>query len=162
MNNLLKIGQLAKNCNLSVEAIRYYESEQLLSPKQRSPGGYRLYDSSEVHRLNFILHAKKVGFSLQEIKNLLSLRTNKDSHTCEEVKDYTGSKINEIEQKINDLQKMKSALDSLYHACCGGNESAINCTILNSLDNPEFFSQSKIQQANSVAQNDTKAQELPQ
>lgn len=144
MNKSLKIGQLAKQSGISIEALRYYEAEGLLVPQERSSNGYRLFGADDVHRLNFILHAKKVGFSLQEIKRLLSLRSDRDQHTCEEVKQYTGTKITEIESKITDLLKMKQALDGLYNACCGGNESASNCTILNSLDNPNYFSQSNI------------------
>jgi len=140
MNRSLKIGQLAKQNNISVETLRYYEFEGLLAPQQRSLNGYRLYNDDDKNRLNFILHAKKVGFSLQEIKRLLSLRADKDHHTCEEVKNYTGSKITEIESKIDDLLRMKSALSNLYHACCGGTESAANCTILSSLDSTELFS----------------------
>jgi len=136
---LLRIGELAKRSIVSVESLRYYESEQLLVPEARSSAGYRLYSSSDEQKLSFILHAKKVGFSLQEIKTLLSLRAAKNSHTCEEVKSYTGAKVDEIDHKINDLKKMKQALENLYSACCGGQESAENCTILNSLDDPDLF-----------------------
>ena len=139
MNNLIKIGELAKRTQISVEAIRFYQTEDLLIPKQRSVSGYRLYAIEDEQKLQFILHAKKVGFSLQEIKQLLSLRTDKNNHTCEEVKGYTGIKIDEIESKIRDLQKMKQALSNLHNACCGGDESAMNCTILNSLDDPNLF-----------------------
>ncbi len=137
---LVKIGELAKRTNISVEALRYYEKEQLLRPKSRSQSGYRLYSKEDVTRLNFVLHAKKVGFSLREIKELLALRLNKDQHTCEEVKTYTGIKIKEVEQKINDLKSMHNALNNLYQACCGGNESATQCTILTSLDEQHFSS----------------------
>ena len=140
MSSLIKIGELAKRAQISVEALRYYETAMLLSPKQRSHSGYRLYSAQDEQRLHFILHAKKIGFSLEEIKQLLSLRTHRDSHTCEDVKSYTGAKMDEIESKILDLQKMQRALSSLYHACCGGEESAENCTILNSLDDPYLFS----------------------
>ena len=136
---LLRIGELAKRACITVESLRFYESEQLLVPERRSNAGYRLYSSTDEKKLSFILHAKKVGFSLQEIKTLLSLRAAKNSHTCEEVKSYTGTKVDEIDHKINDLQKMKQALENLYSACCGGSESAENCTILNSLDNPDLF-----------------------
>ena len=139
MNSLIKIGELAKRTQVSVEAIRFYQAEALLIPKQRSASGYRLYALEDEQKLQFILHAKKVGFSLQEIKQLLSLRTDKDKHTCEEVKGYTGVKIDEIESKIRDLQKMQQALSDLHNACCGGDESAMNCTILNSLDDPNLF-----------------------
>ncbi len=69
---LLKIGEIAKRSNVSVESLRFYESEQLLSPEGRSNAGYRLYSSADEQKLSFILHAKKIGFSLREIKSLLS------------------------------------------------------------------------------------------
>lgn len=146
MPQLIKIGLLAKRSHVSVETLRFYESEGLLAPKQRSTTGYRLYSADDERKLHFILHAKKIGFSLHEIKRLLSLRTHKDSHTCEEVKSYTGAKMQEIEAKIDDLQKMQHALGNLFHACCGGNESAENCTILNSLDNQTLFAVVKNQE----------------
>ncbi len=139
MSALIKIGELAKRTQISVEALRFYETAKLLSPSQRSSAGYRLYAPEDEQKLHFILHAKKIGFSLEEIKQLLSLRTHKDSHTCEDIKSYTGVKMAEIEAKILDLQKMQRALSSLYHACCGGKESAENCTILNSLEDPHLF-----------------------
>lgn len=139
MSSLIKIGELAKRAQISVEALRFYETAKLLSPKERSHSGYRLYSAQDEQRLHFILHAKKIGFSLEEIKQLLSLRAHRDSRTCEDVKSYTGTKMAEIESKILDLQKMQQALSNLYHACCGGEESAENCTILNSLDDPKLF-----------------------
>ena len=154
MSALIKIGELAKRTQISVEALRFYETAELLSPSQRSNSGYRLYSPEDEQRLHFILHAKKIGFSLEEIKQLLSLRTHKDSHTCEDVKSYTGDKMAEIESKILDLQKMQRALSNLYHACCGGKESAENCTILNSLEDPHLFS-SKNNQTGSSSQSTT-------
>jgi len=148
MGQLIKIGLLAKRSQTSVESLRFYESEGLLVPKQRSTSGYRLYSSADEQKLHFILHAKKVGFSLQEIKRLLYLRADKDSHTCDEVKSYVGDKMEEIDAKIRDLQKMRYALDSLYKACCGGEESAENCTILNSLDDPDLFLSKDVTQQN--------------
>lgn len=142
MEHLIKIGEVAKQANVTVETLRFYQKEQLLTPKQTNASGYRLYSKQDQQKLNFILHSKKIGFSLSEIKQLLSLRTDKDRHTCEEVKHYTGDKINEIESKIRDLQKMRQALSNLHDACCGGNESAKQCTILNSLDDPELFANS--------------------
>lgn len=137
--DLVKIGELAKRTQISVETLRYYEKEKLLQPELRTGSGYRLYSAKDEHRLNFVLHAKKVGFSLAEIKELLELRLNKDKHSCEEVKNYTGEKIAEVEAKIADLQTMHSALNSLYKACCGGPEKATNCAILSSLDDKTLF-----------------------
>lgn len=142
MERLLKIGEVAKRALISVETLRFYQKEKLLIPKRSNQSGYRMYSMQDQQKLNFILHSKRVGFSLTEIKQLLSLRTDKDQYTCEEVKHYTGDKIMEIESKIRDLQKMKQALSSLHDACCGGSESAKQCTILNSLDDPELFADS--------------------
>ncbi|MET1254913.1 Zn(2+)-responsive transcriptional regulator [Aliikangiella maris] len=138
---LFRIGEIAKQTNTSVETLRYYESQGLLIASERTSAGYRLYSEQDLHRLNFVLQAKKVGFSLKEISHLLGLQLHKDEHTCEEVKTYTGHKISEIEAKIQDLEKIKQALQNIYSACCGGNESAVNCSILHFFEDPNNFKQ---------------------
>lgn len=135
---LLKIGELAKRSGLTVEALRYYEEQQLLAPAGRSESGYRLYSEDDVQRVQFILHAKKVGFTLAEIKDLLALKLKKDDHTCEEVKNYTANKIAEVEQRLRDLQSIHLALTRLHDACCGGAEKATHCSILSSLEDDSF------------------------
>ncbi len=131
----IQIGELAKRSEISVETLRYYEKQGLLSVKKYTDAGYRLYDADDEQGLRFILHAKKVGFSLSEIKTLLAIRLNKDQHTCEDVKAYTKQKIAEIEEKITDLKAMRGALQQLHNVCCGGPEKASNCSILSSLEN---------------------------
>ncbi|WP_438864419.1 Zn(2+)-responsive transcriptional regulator [Neptunicella sp.] len=138
-----QIGELAKQTHISVETLRYYESKGLISAQQRTDSGYRLYAEADVQRLHFVLQAKKVGFSLKEIDQLLNLQVAKDRHTCEEVKQVTGNKIEEIEQKIHDLNQIKQALQRLHQACCGGQESAANCSILQTLEDPDFSGQLK-------------------
>lgn len=139
-----KIGELAKQAGTSVEALRFYENEGLVSAQTRSSAGYRLYSEQDAQRLYFVLHAKKVGFSLKEIRHLLGLQLHKDEHTCQEIKQYTGDKIEEIEAKIRDLEKIKVALQNMYRACCGGEESAVNCSILQMLEDPHFFKNPKV------------------
>jgi len=134
-----KIGELAKKTGISVEALRFYESQGLIQAARRSESGYRLYNEQDAQRLYFVLHAKKVGFSLKEINHLLGLQLHKDEHTCEEVKRYTGDKIAEVEAKIRDLEKIKVALENLHAACCGGPEKATECSILHSLEDPNYF-----------------------
>jgi len=107
-------------------------------PQTRSAAGYRLYSERDIQSLFFILHAKKVGFSLKEIKFLLDFQLNKAQHTCEDVKQYTGSKIVELEAKIAELKKMHQSLSQLHLACCGGIESAQNCSILQSLEGSDL------------------------
>jgi len=133
-----KIGELAQNSGIKVETLRYYEAQGLIVPCNRTAAGYRLYSQRDSQSLMFILHAKKVGFTLKEIKFLLDFQLNKSQHTCEQVKSFTGSKIDEIEAKIDDLQKMRVALNTLHQACCGGDESARNCSILQALETAAF------------------------
>ncbi|MFC6441296.1 Zn(2+)-responsive transcriptional regulator [Bowmanella sp. JS7-9] len=132
----LKIGQLAKATGVSNETIRFYESKGLLTASERSSNGYRHYGSDALQRLRFILRAKRVGFSLDEIAELLALRTHADAHTCEEVKHYTQNKMQQIDSKIAELQAIRQSLATLHQACCGGSESAEHCSILNALDDP--------------------------
>ncbi len=129
-----KIGELARLSGISVEAIRFYEQKGLLKSDSRTPSGYRLFTEYELNKLGFILRAKAVGFRLDEISELLDLRAHADEHSCGEVKDYTAQKISEISAKIDELTKIKLSLEQLHHACCGGNESALNCSILQLLD----------------------------
>lgn len=137
MKSTYKIGELAKQVGTRVETLRYYEAEGLISPVKRTDAGYRLYNDQAAAGLKFIMQAKKIGFSLKEIKHLLGLQLNKDQHTCEEIKHYTGNKMAEIDAKIHDLQEMQRAISKLYDACCGGAESAEYCTILQALADPE-------------------------
>ena len=140
-NVYYKIGQLAEKAGSNVETLRYYESQGLIKASERTTAGYRLYTEQDAERLYFVLHAKKVGFSLKEIDRLLNLQLHKDDHTCEEVKGATADKINEIEAKIHDLEKIKFALQKLHDACCGGVERATRCSILQTLEDPHYFQQ---------------------
>lgn len=134
----LKIGDLAKRSGLTVEALRFYEKQQLLIPQGRSESGYRLYAETDVQRLRFILHAKQVGFTLGEIQQLLALRSDKDEHSCGEVKEYTAQKLAEVEKRLQDLRTIQKALSRLHDACCGGPEKASHCSILAALDDDDF------------------------
>ncbi len=139
-SKLLKIGDLAKTLNLSTDTLRFYEKHQLLTPAARSENGYRLYSSDEHHRLAFIISAKAVGFTLQEIKELLALEVKKDRISCATVKSYVDEKIAQLNARIDNMQSMRNNLQSLSDACCGGEERATECTILQVLnDNPPSF-----------------------
>ncbi|MBQ60772.1 MAG: Zn(2+)-responsive transcriptional regulator [Gammaproteobacteria bacterium] len=130
----LRIGELAKLTDTNNETLRFYESRGLLEEPRRSDSGYRLYTRAEVLRVRFILRAKRMGFSLKEIAELLSLRVDKKLNTCGTVKHMAEHKLLEINIKIKELNRMKGALQQVTDACCGGEESAIHCTILNALD----------------------------
>jgi len=139
----LKIGELAKHSGLTVEALRFYEQQQLIQPQGRTASGYRLYLPEDVQRVKFILHSKKAGFTLAEIKTLLELRLNKDEHSCDEVKQYTAEKIADVEARLQDLNSIHQALTHLHDACCGGSKSATHCTILSSLEDDLFTHREK-------------------
>jgi MerR family Zn(II)-responsive transcriptional regulator of zntA len=130
----LQIGELARLTETNNETLRFYESKGLLNEPRRSDSGYRLYTQDEVYRVKFIMRAKKMGFSLKEIDELLSMRVTREESTCGEVKKLAENKLQVIDAKIAELERMKNALQQITDACCGGDESAIHCTILNALD----------------------------
>lgn len=130
----MRIGELSKSTGFQVETLRYYETQGLLNPVSRSESGYRLYNKESLKQLNFIKKAKSVGFSLKEITELLTLRVERDQHSCGDVKSIAEQKLEQIDKKISELQSMHDALQKVANACCGGLEPATSCTILNALD----------------------------
>ncbi len=130
----LRIGELARLTETNNETLRFYEARGLLEEPRRSESGYRLYTEEEVQRVRFILRARRMGFSLREIHELLSLRVTREASTCGEVKELAEHKLAAIEDRIAELQRMKGALEQITEACCGGDEPAVHCTILNALD----------------------------
>src|SRR6266478_5454753 len=112
----LTIGKLAKQAHVNRETVRYYERRRLLQRPSRSIAGYRVFSDEALRRLRFIRHAKLLGFSLKEIKELLGLRVH-SIDTCDRVRDRTLVKIADIERKIGALQEMRRALGDLVSAC---------------------------------------------
>jgi len=131
---MYRIGELAQLANISNDTLRYYEKHGLLTPANRSDSGYRLYNNDSVEQIKFIQRAKYVGFSLREIQELLSLKVDKAEHSCEEIKELTKIKLEDVQAKLVELQKIATALEKLHDACCGGSESAENCSILDALE----------------------------
>jgi len=128
----LTIGQLAGRAKVGVETVRFYERQGLLAEPDRRPSGYRQYDEGVVVRLGFIRRAKELGFTLKEIKQLLSLRTDSDT-TCQDVKQRAEEKLADIETKLRSLRRMRKALIKLTESC-SGDASADACPILQSLE----------------------------
>ncbi|ADZ89442.1 Zn(2+)-responsive transcriptional regulator [Marinomonas mediterranea] len=129
-----QIGALAKRLGVSADTLRFYEKNGLLAPSKRSESGYRLYSDKDQQTLSFILRAKSVGFSLAEIKELISLDQNKVDFACGDVKELVDLKRAQIQTKISELQAFERSLRVLSDACCGGDESALNCSILQTLE----------------------------
>ena len=131
----LTIGQLAKGAGVGVETVRFYERQGLLAEPDRRPSGYRQYDEGVIDRLRFIRRAKELGFTLNEIKELLSLRLDPET-TCAGVKQRAETKIADIEEKMRSLRRMKKALVKLTESC-GGRGPVDECPILEALDPQE-------------------------
>ncbi len=126
------IGELAKRASVKVDTIRYYEKQGLMPRPFRSESGYRLYTPEDLRRIIFIRAAKRLGFSLKEIKDLLSLRINSQGR-CRDVKRISTIKISEIEKRIESLQGMMRALIKLVAACREGRKTSL-CPILDAID----------------------------
>lgn len=133
----LKIGELAERGKVNLQTIRYYERESLLPEPPRLVSGYRDYQDSAVRRVRFIKRAQEIGFSLAEIRELLSLRidTHRESAV---VRSLAQAKIAEIEGKIRTLKAMKRALHRLTERC-SGRGPASECPILESIDSDEVL-----------------------
>lgn len=130
--NKLSIGQVAKQTSLSVETIRFYERQGLIEKPARKGSGYRQFGQQDIERLIFIQQAKSLGFSLSEIKSLLSLRADPDT-TTGDIKQLAQSKLEDIEAKIKMLKGMKRSLKSLIDMCPGQGPKK-DCPILEALD----------------------------
>lgn len=132
------IGKLSKLTDCNIETLRYYEREGLLPPPPRGENGYRYYNDEAVARVKFILHAKKLGFSLKDIRELLSIRVDKEASTCADVKQIAVDKLTIIRQRIDELETMYLALQRVADACDGAKHSAHYCTILQALEADGF------------------------
>lgn len=131
----LTIGRVARRAEVGVETVRFYERQGLLEEPPRRKSGYRQYGEEVIDRLRFIRRAKQLGFTLKEIKELLSLRLDPSS-TCGEVKRRAEAKITDIETKIQTLQAMNNALRRLT-AACRSEGSSSDCPILDALHQKE-------------------------
>lgn len=134
---MYKIGELAKLFAIKADTLRFYEKHGLLAPSSRSESGYRLYTKTDAERLGFILRAKKVGFTLTEIDDLLSIQIDKGSHSCNEAKDIVDIKLEQVEAKIRELQVFQTSLSKLSASCCGGNVPATHCSIIEALESAD-------------------------
>lgn len=132
---MFQIGELAKRCGVTSDTLRFYEKNQLLVPASRSESGYRLYNEENQKQINFILKAKDLGLSLEEIKELLEIKLEATEHSCAEVKAITSAKLAIIDQKLLELTRIRLALKKINDVCCGhDNDDASHCSILEALE----------------------------
>ena len=123
-------GQLAQKTGCNIETIRYYEKERLLPKPKRSENGYRLYGHDSLKRLNFIRRCRELGFTVIEIKELLSL-VDQNNFTCADISTITQSHIDSVKKKITDLQNILKTLQKMARQCGSGNNP--ECPILDAL-----------------------------
>ena len=131
---MLKIGQLAKLADVTPDTIRYYEKQGMMDHGKRTEGGYRLYSEQDLQRLRFIRYPKQLGFTLETIAELLSIRVDPEHHTCKESKAIVDSRLHDVESKITELKRMRESLKRLSRACCGSTHATTYCSILEALE----------------------------
>ena len=129
MDKAMTIGRLAKAAGVNVETIRYYQRQGLLAEPEKPSQGYRAYAPELVARLQFIKRAKQLGFTLREIRELLTLGDGQ----CREVQQLAQEKAGEIEARIRDLNAMLSALQTLLGHCDHDQQQAAQCSLLAAL-----------------------------
>lgn len=127
----MKIGELAKNSGVNAKLIRHYESIGLIPKASRTEGNYREYSENDIQFLRFIKRGRSLGFSMKEIKKLISLWRNK-SRTSREVKALAAAHIAMLENKIAEMQDVVSNLKKLSKCCHGDNRP--ECPILEELE----------------------------
>ncbi|NOH54459.1 Zn(2+)-responsive transcriptional regulator [Vibrio coralliilyticus] len=135
---MFQIGELAKRCGVTTDTLRFYEKNDLIRPMGRSESGYRLYNEENQKQVGFILKAKDLGLSLEEIRELLEIKLEATEHSCAEVKAITSAKLEVIDEKIAELSRIRQALKKINDACCGHiDDDASHCSILGALGSEE-------------------------
>ncbi len=123
-------GKLAKRFGCHLETVRYYEKIGLLLPPTRTAGGHRLYQIDDQRRLRFILRGRELGFSIGELRGLLSL-VDSNVYTCGEILDLTIDHLGSIRRKIADLRRLERTLARMSNECSGG--AVPECPVIEAL-----------------------------
>jgi len=123
------IGQLAKRSGVPIDTVRHYERIGLLKPAARLASGYRRYGEAEQKRLRFIRRAKALGFTLDEVQELLALSAGRN---VQSIRKAAAARLADVEQRIEELSRVRDSLRQLI-AACPGHGRAEACPILNAL-----------------------------
>lgn len=126
---LLTIGRLAKQAQVNVETIRYYQRVGLIQEPEKPNEGFRVYPSEYISRVKFIKRAQELGFALKEIQDLLDLGDG----NCKEVQHLAEQKLDQIEERLNDLKSIKNALADLVNQCKANTENPC-CALIDALN----------------------------
>jgi MerR family mercuric resistance operon transcriptional regulator len=123
-------GKLAKRFGCHPETLRYYEKIGLTPPPTRTEGGHRLYRIDDQRRLRFILRGRELGFSINELRGLLSL-VDSNAYTCSEIFDLTIDHLGGVRRKIADLKRLERTLARISNECSGG--AIPECPVIDAL-----------------------------
>jgi DNA-binding transcriptional MerR regulator len=126
----LTIGRIAREADTQVETVRYYERIGLLRPPARTDANYRVYGVDDLGRLSFIRRARELGFSIDQVRSLLTL-ADKTTEPCGPIEEVARSHRQMVESKISDLLALKLKLDTLIREC--GQGSTFECSIIDAL-----------------------------
>jgi MerR family copper efflux transcriptional regulator len=141
MSAIMNIGEASKASGVSTKMIRHYESVGLFPEAARTDSGYRQYSGREVNTLRFIRHSRDLGFSIEQIRELLGLWQNQ-KRPSRHVKALAQAHIDELDVKLNELQAMKATLVHLVH-CCHGDDRP-DCPIIESLSQEQVVTESPV------------------
>lgn len=115
-SNTFTAGRLAKAAAVNIQTVRFYDREGILKPISRTASGYRIYNGEGLKRLKFIIQAKELGFSLNEIRDLLSMRI-RSAQACDRVRKKAQDKLSDIQNRIAQLRKLEQTLEGLVRDC---------------------------------------------
>jgi DNA-binding transcriptional MerR regulator len=116
MQPTFQIGELAKRTALSIDAIRFYERRKLLPPAFRSTGRFRLYTTDDIERLRFVQRTQRLGFSLEEIRQLMAIRADR-AHACAAVRQFLKMKLDGVRMKLRELRQLETELKADLGKC---------------------------------------------
>lgn len=127
-----KIGEVASRAGVNKETVRYYEKRGLIPEPDRRQSGYRIFTRRHIDQIKFIKRSQELGFTLSEIDELLGLRLDEDS-SCGQVRSKAQAKLEDVETKIRDLERIHMVLGELIEECKADGTTG-ECVILNALE----------------------------
>jgi DNA-binding transcriptional MerR regulator len=128
---VMRIGQVARDADVNVQTLRFYERQGLLPAARRQLSGYRQYTPDTVRLVRFIKRAQELGFSLRDVKELIELRRS-SPRSCAAVREAAARKAADVAGKIRHLTAMQAALQRLTDAC--GDAAGVRCPIIDALN----------------------------
>jgi MerR family mercuric resistance operon transcriptional regulator len=131
-NNTFSIGDMSKQTGCKVETIHYYEKIKIMLEPPRTLGGHRIYSLTDVKRLNFIRKCRSLGFTIEQVREVLRFIDEPD-HYCGEVKAMAMIQYRTVQNKIIELKNLQDALNTMIVQCKGENYTIDNCPIIDAL-----------------------------